>query len=470
MEVTIDPPKRRILNSLSIGQQTNGGISMESSILRFSVLGVALAVVAGCGGSPSGGTGGSTSLTTITYSFSNPTPAAVAVKIGSGPFTAATVTGGVFSFTLPDGTNDFGVAYVCPEFSPFPGDVENLEFLRYNTALDETKYAGGCFSSASGGSGVTGSSGTLTGSVNTSAFASADWLFVSALGTNSGVGSSFNLPLNGGFSLTDAPTGTDNVVLQLYDSSLNAIAVKGAGPQAVPGALNGGNAIDFAASDATTLQPMSFLNVPTGYSTPSTTVIANSKQLNAVLQMNLGVLSGSTITQYPVLPAGIAEIGDQYDFQAQVSKPTGSVDSTVNAGATESVSAQGAGPVSISFPAPWAYAGPTPAALPMFDFSYAGFGGQSEAEYSGSLFWSSGTGINDQIEVTLSQTYQGATSSVSIPDLSAIPGFLAAPGSGTTVSWSATVVEVPSNTGTSTGGSLVGVGTSVSNVGTYIVP
>jgi len=443
---------------------------MESSILRLSVLGVVLSVVAGCGGSPSGGTGGSANLTTITYSFSNPAPAAVAVKIGSGSFTAATVTGGALSFTLPDGTNDFGVAYVCPGFSPFPGDVEALEFLRYNTALDDTKYAGGCLSSASGGSGGTGSSGTLTGSVNTSAFASADWLFVSALGANSGVGSSFNLPLNGGFSLTDAPTGTDNVVLQLYDSSLNAIAVKGAGAQAVPGALNGGNAIDFAASDATTLQPMSFLNVPAGYSTPSTTVIANSKQLNAVLQMNLGVLSGSTITQYPVLPAGIAEIGDQYDFQAQVSKLTGSVDSTVNAGTTESVSAQGAGPVSISFPAPWVYSGPTPAALPTFAFDYPGFGSQSGAEYTSEFLWTPGAGIDDQIEITLSQTYQGATSSVTVPDLSAIPGFLAAPGSGTTVSWSATVVEVPSNAEPSTSSSLVGLGASVSNGGTYTVP
>ena len=447
---------------------------MESSILRFSVLGAVLSAVAGCGGSPGGGTGPGANLTTITYSFSNPAPAAVAVRIGSGPFTAATVTGGALSFTLPDGTNDFGVAYACPAFSLFPGDIETAEFLSYHTALDGTKYGGFCLSAPSGGSGGTGSFGTLTGSVDTSAFASADWLFVSAFGPHSEVGRSFGLPLSGSFSLTNAPAGSDNVVLELFDSSWNAIAVKADGAQTVPGALNSGNAVDFAASDATTSQPISFSNVPAGYSTPATTVFANSKQLNAVVQMNMGQLNNSTVTQYAVLPAGIAESGDQYSFQARVSKLTGSVDSTVNVSATESVSAQGAGPVSISFPASWVYAGPTPAALPTFDFNYSGFGSQSGVDYTSAVLWSPGAGIDDQIEITLSQTYQGATSSVTVPDLSAISGFLAPPASGTSVSWSALIAEEPSRTGTqtgtSTGSSLVGLGTSVSNLGAYTAP
>jgi hypothetical protein len=423
--------------------------------LRWAVIGVCAVLIAGCGGggSTNGGAGGGSSSTKITYSFGGTAPTAVAVKIGSGDFASATIAGGELSFTLPEGTIDFAVAYACPGFSPAPGlDLtQNFEYLNYSSSLDGTSYIGGCVSSppTSALGGGTTPTATLTGNINSSSFPGASELFVWALAADSGYGQGFNLAQGDNFSMSFLPPGTYNVVTSLYDSSWNALAVKSLGGQTVPGAVNNGSPVDFGAGDATTSQPITYVNVPAGYPAPSTNVSVDSRQLSALLQMNgeFGFSTGNQalLTQYSMLPADIAQGGDEYQINSAAVEQLPSAISEVNA-LTILI---GGGPATVTFPMPWPYAGPVPAALPTLNFSYAGSAGQSGLIYAGNLQWAPQSGTYDAVLISLTQNYQNAFPSVTIPDLNAISGFLAAPASGTTVSWSAEIHNPGPSGGTS---------------------
>jgi hypothetical protein len=83
---------------------------MSSALPRLSLLASVLVVVAGCGGSGgnTGGGGGGQAPTLVTFTISGSTPTAVATQVGSGAFTAATLTSGKMTLSLPDGTTNFG--------------------------------------------------------------------------------------------------------------------------------------------------------------------------------------------------------------------------------------------------------------------------------------------------------------------------------------------------------------------------
>ncbi len=99
------------------------------------------------------------------------------------------------------------------------------------------------------------------------------------------------------------------------------------------------------------------------------------------------------------------------------------------------------GPVTFSFPSPWAYAGPTPAALPTFNFSYSGFSGDSGVVDSALLGWPVGTNALNTFTVTATPDFLHGSTGVTFPDLSSVPGFFQALASGTQVTWSAEVVQ-----------------------------
>jgi hypothetical protein len=126
---------------------------MSSALPRLSLLASVLVVVAGCGGSGgnTGGGGGGQAPTLVTFTISGSTPTAVATQVGSGAFTAATLTSGKMTLSLPDGTTNFAVAYLCPGFSLGPNFTESQEYLKYASSLDGTEYGGACF-----GDGTTG--------------------------------------------------------------------------------------------------------------------------------------------------------------------------------------------------------------------------------------------------------------------------------------------------------------------------
>lgn len=454
---------------------------MSCALIRLSILGLVLGLIAGCGGSSSAGSGGgngtgggsgSPTPTAITFTFQRTAPTAVATQVGSGAFTAATLSSGQVALSLPDGTTNFAVAYVCPGFSPFPSFTQNQEYLKYASSLDGTEYGGACFSNGTTGPiGGNTPTGTLTGNVGIGPFSGASELFVWALAPTSGVGEPVNLAANGDFSFTVAPPGTDNIVLSLYDSSANALAVKSLSNQTIPGSLNNGNPVNFGAGDATAFQPITYVNVPAGYSIPSTNVSVDSKGLGLLLlQMNGSLFPNPSnqnlLTQYSTLPAGIAQSGDQYLISSTASKQLSSATSVVS----YSMTLIGGGPATITFPQPWSYAGPMPAALPTVDFSYTGLAGQPGLSYSGNFQWTPTAGINDTIALSLTPNYQSVTPSVTVPDLSGIPGFLAPPASGATVSWSAQIESGVGPTSGSSSGTSNTPKPGVSSSGTYTAP
>jgi hypothetical protein len=180
---------------------------------RLSFLSVALLLMAGCGGSggstggSGGGGGGGNNSTTVTVAFTSGTPTAVATKIGSGSYTTVTPASTV-TLTLPSGTTNFGVAYVCP---PVTANNEVIdEIIVEASTLDGTSFSLSCSATLS-----TGATGTLTGSVDASAISGVNSVGIFA---ENGTSSSSGGPggLSGSFSFA-APTGTDRVEVLAYD-------------------------------------------------------------------------------------------------------------------------------------------------------------------------------------------------------------------------------------------------------------
>jgi hypothetical protein len=125
----------------------------------------------------------------------------------------------------------------------------------------------------------------------------------------------------------------------------------------------------------------------------------------------------------------------------------------------------GGGPQAFTFPTPWTYAGPTAAALPTFNFDYAGFSGTTDVTREGIIEWSSGTSVSS-INMLASANYQNGATAISIPDLSGITGFIAPAPTGTTIHWQAGIGQGVS-VGSVDSSSTV---TSVGNSGAYTEP
>jgi hypothetical protein len=130
-------------------------------------------------------------------------------------------------------------------------------------------------------------------------------------------------------------------------------------------------------------------------------------------------------------------------------------------------SSSSAGPVSFVFPAPWTYAGPTPAALPSFNFAYTGFSGGSGVYQTALTGWNGASGFTE-IEVTATRNYQNGSTTVTFPDLTGLTGFVTTPASGTQVTWVALIAESSLDTPQPmTANSTI---TTVENAGAYTVP
>jgi hypothetical protein len=257
------------------------------------------------------------------------------------------------------------------------------------------------------------------------------------------------------------PAGTDRVEIVAFNSTaqgLTALAAKNFSNQAVPGALNGGAQVVLGASDLTTTpQPITYSNVPAGYSAPSMTadfVLAGGG--------GFAVASGTT-TQYPAVPVGAVVSGDFYEIFASAKNAAKPTEMMICAKSSTT-----AGPVSFTFPAPWSYAGPTPATLPTFDFSYAGFNGKTGVFATGRTDWNNPTVGNVEFEIVASANYLGGSTSLAFPDLSGLAGFVAPPASGTNVSWVALMAQ--SSFGSPQPMPTNATITTVENSGTYTAP
>lgn len=396
---------------------------------RLLLIGGCFVLLSGCGGggstTGSGGGGGGINPTVVTLSF-QATPALVATKIGSGTFAAQAISGNTntLSLSIPSGTSTYAVAYLCP-VQTIGQTVYTEEEVWEASVADGNSISLIC--SYVSGTGPT--MGTLTGSLDASAIPGVTSFTLAAQNgaaviESGGQGSGSTANIN-----TYAPTGSDRVLV-LADGPQGALAAKNFTNQVVPGALNGGNTVMFGAADQTATAAITYNNVPSGFSAPSTYVALNM----GGAQVGLGVNSAAT-TQYSVLPAEALESGDFYSLAAGTSA-TGNSSSGVSALTTSS-----GGPVSITFPAPWTYAGPAPAAQPAFTFNYTGTSGTTNAYQSAMYTWPAGTSgsTTDAVDLTATLNYQAGSTTLTVPDLSTVSGFLSAPASGAQVTWYAQI-------------------------------
>jgi len=387
--------------------------------MRLNSVGIGLAAafvcaLAGCGGSSSTSPSTGPTSTTVVYTFQGEAPSAVTVQIGTGSYTPASLQSGQLSLSIPNGTTDYAIAYVCPEAAGL-GDVVTAEYVIEASTTDGNSFSTTC-------NGVSGSTGNATGSVDTSAIAGVANVLIRG---SQGFGGS--VPASGNFSV-NLLSGANDVALVAVDSSGNVRAVKILRAQTVPGTLNSGNTIRFEASDQTTTQTMSISNVPSGFASPTASVEYITSGGTSF------VLNGSATTQYPVVPAAYVQTGDFYSFQANASD-TGTHSTSVGVMQNDT----GGGAATLSLPAPLSYAGPQPAALPTFDFSYSGFSGMGAVAQQAEIEWIPSTNSLYSLTVIATGNYQAGSSSITIPDLSSVAGFLPSASSGSEIYWVASV-------------------------------
>lgn len=433
------------------------------------VVGMSAAIV-GCGGSSSNQGGGAGEVgTQVTVRFSGTTPAAVATKIGSGAFTAATPAA-TLSFEVPSGTTDFSVAYVCPAVPVTIGlttvESSSERVLNANIA-DGVSYAEVCPTSAAGET-----TGTLTVADANASALGATYMLLQASN-----GSSTTSLFLAGASISGAmgaPIGNDRVNVLAYryplPSDMQAVPPSLVGAkffenQAVPGALNGGEPVVLTEADATIPEPLTFSNVPAGYGTP----FAQVSCVPAGQKASVMLTSGAT-TSYPALPLTVAQTGDTYQILGEATMSLGSGSQSTGPGESivaVQLSTSTPGPTTVSFPAAWSYTGPPAAALPTFSYSYGGFSGSSKMARTGSIAWETASQAQSSIVVTATVGYQGGASTLAVPDLTGMAGFIASPAAGTTVTW---IAAIESGTSSSASGSSGTSTQTVESVGTFVVP
>jgi hypothetical protein len=422
---------------------------MSSSILKLSLCAAVMACVAGCGGSSSGsnngggggggGGGGNSNPTTVTYTFTGAAPAVVATQIGAGKYTQATLQSGKLTMTIPSGTTNYSVAFLCPTFSDENDLSSNTEQVIQAGTLDGTSFSEGCT--------ATPTYGNATVQVDASAIPGAYFLQIGEV----------DLPWS--TSVIDfsvgLPAGTPDVPVLVNNDDLLPVAAKILRSQPVPGALNGGNTIVFAASDELVPESVSYGTFPSGFTAVS--LVASYETANGAEI----TLSYDNPVGYPAMPASAYQAGDYYILDIAAFGPANTGEFIQVKEFTSS-----AGPQSFTFPAAWSYAGPTAAALPTFNYDYTGFSGKADVLLNANLEWGRGTAVDNFLGVATSQNYLGGSTSIETPDLSGVPGFLAPPASGTTVNWAAFITQGnPFRTATPSGTEVF-----VQNNGSYTEP
>lgn len=422
--------------------------------------------VAGCGGGSGGnggGGGGGGDSTTVTVKVG--TAVTAAAQIGTGAFTPAAITSGIVTVSVPHGTSNFAVAAACPLQTV---GLNGTQYTLIEENVLEASIADGTSLSLPCATAETITKGSLTGNVDASAIAGVNYVGVSAGNSTAGT----DQMISGASSTFSAqmPAGTDRVALEGYvhatssqlgvNSIFTLAAVRNFDGVAVPGSVNGGSTVALGAADAVTMEPITYSNVPNGYSAPIT--VANYFWANSVGGI---LLSNMATSQYPMVPAAAAESGDSYLFLSRADSATGFPPQSV---LVDTWTTSG-GPLTVTFPAAWTYAGPTPAALPVFTLAYSGFNGSSNVHYGVGVGWQPDKTTSVDRVVTATANYMGGSTSLAVPDLTAVTGFAAPPASGTLVEWSAEIGQ--SNFPVlRVGSSSSGTTSAVSSAGTYSTP
>jgi hypothetical protein len=296
-----------------------------------------------------------------------------------------------------------------------PGLTANTEFVVEATMQDGPAFTASCPG--------TPAASNVSGSVNASLIAgTSDVRITGNQGVSTSVGTS-GLPFN-----VNLPTGTNDIAAVALDGS-GALAVRMLRSQTVPGALNGGATIILGPSDATTSQSVTVSNLPAGFAAPTTFV--DYETANGTLI----VLYNGPATQYRAVPTAIAQSGDFY-FYSTGARDIATLKSFVGFLQTTT---SGGGSISPTLPSPWSFSGPAAAAFPTFTFNYSGFNGLSGVADQAMLTWFPTSSTVANLTVTATSSFQGGTTTLAIPNLTSLPGFLASAASSSNVSWLARI-------------------------------
>jgi hypothetical protein len=356
----------------------------------------------------------------VSVAFAAPAPIAVAEKIGSGNWTTASLpANGPLVVQLPSGTTNYGVAFSCS--SVRSGTQVKEEFVIEADVKDGSSYILQlCLSDTP----VPPATGSFTGSFDATGVAGAGAVNVN-LNDDSRAALFFNTTISS-FNIT-AIAGTTDAFTTVSDSAGTILAMKVLRSQTVPGVANGGSPITVGASDAVTLQPITLANV-----SPSFTLVVMvpfPSFVTANGSSPVGTKGFPVATEYAVLPAAATQSGDYYSFNVEAG--------VGNQNVLTKQFQRTTGPVTLTLPDPWAATPPTPATFPTFTFNYTGLASQPAIADNASLGWTQGTTAFGITVVATANSQRGATT-VTIPDLTTLPGFFSMAPSGTAITWAAT--------------------------------
>jgi hypothetical protein len=419
-----------------------------SGLIKKLLSGPLMLLVAGCGASnPPTPTGN-----TITVTFTGNTPSAVATKFGGSAFAAATLQGAkTLSFVLPAGTTNYTLAYVCTSTN----GALTEEFVLEASIQDSSSINRAC---PLDGNVPLPTLGAATGNIDATAIAGA--ASVSVFPPSQGQAVAVNGPFN-----VNLPVGMEDVAFAVLDTNNNILALRILRSQTVPGAINGGNPVIFSGADATTLQALTLGGVPAGFA--GGPFVEYHTAGGTSIDLNFQSVNNST--SYAIVPRAAAQNGDFYLFiGTALSLPP----STFHQSMQIIQRTTTGGAVTLTSPAALVFAGPTPAALPTFNFSYSGFPlGIATGVQQARISWTPTATSRDSIIVTATPNFLGGATSLSVPDLSSLSGFLAPAISGTQVAWD---VEIFGNAGQAFPAVTIppanGLAGLVQNGGTYTQP
>ncbi len=368
---------------------------------------MALTSLTGCGGGSmnSGATG-----TTVTASFAGATrPSAAAYQVGTtGTFKALNLTGSSVSFTLPSGTTAYGFAYMCPTFVAV-NSYSNETIIQATTA-DTTALSLAC-PSLSGNIRATFDVSAIPGATSTDLY--------------EGSWSDEMSGTSGTQSLSGVPTGT-------FDVALVAVGANGAlGIQIQRGVnVTGSTSIAFppmTAADEIGAAPAKITNVPSGATAGFNTTYQTSGGLSVTLPAPFNGVPQST---YPTVPSSQSQPTDFYLVHAIANLPTQNIHSVV--------SSNTASAVTLALPAPSnSLTAPVAAAFPTFAANASGFTVQGPVVNSSWTQYQTPAANYTVYNVYtfVTNTWLGANTTFTVPDLSKLAGFTPVPPSGAREFW-----------------------------------
>jgi hypothetical protein len=378
---------------------------------------VVFAGLTACGGGSGGGSssGGNTppppANTNVVYTFSAPAPTAIATQIGSAAWTAGTVPGNnQFTVSIPSGTTTYGIAFMCP-VAQFGTNRLTLENVIEANVSDGAALGVGCPVATSP------ATGTATGSADVSAIPGAQQFSIVGKG-----GASTLVPKTSGPFSAKLPTGTNDIAIAALNGENQVLAVKFVRSQTVPGVVNSGNVITLTASDETTPETVTVKNIPQNFGPPLVTgqyYTANGTSFS---------LSWSD-TQYTAIPSAEQQSGDYYLIQGGAGSSS--------SGLTQIITTTSGGPITLTVPSQVSVPAPTPAAWPSFDINYSGFSSLAASGDSIALTWNPNANTVSDVELVATSAYLGGVTTVAVPDLTSLNGFLAAAPSGVAIIWNA---------------------------------